>query len=62
MPLILLVTSLQTIASAQQTKVAVITTPFVLPAKVALLQNIAKAKKITIQGHVINTTDEDAKL
>ncbi|MCP4254415.1 MAG: cobaltochelatase subunit CobN, partial [Candidatus Scalindua sp.] len=56
------VTSLQTIASAQQTKVAVITTPFVLPAKVALLQNIAKAKKITIQGHVINTTDEDAKL
>jgi len=62
LPFFLLVTSAKSIANAEQIKVAVITTPFVLPAKVALLQRIAKVEQITIQGHVINTAGENVQL
>jgi len=58
----LLISSLSSITNAQPFNVAVITTPFVLPAKVALLQRIAKTEQITVQGHVINSSDENAKL
>ncbi len=64
LPLLLLLSSMQSFANAntKHSKVAVITTPFVLPAKVTLLQNIAKNKQVTLEGYVIKTSDEDAKL
>lgn len=58
--LLLLISTVQSIAHAEQIKLGVITTPFVLPAKVTLLQNIAQKQQISIQGHVISSAD-DAK-
>jgi len=58
--LLLMMAAPNCFAAQDKIKIAVITTQFVLPAKITLLQEIAKAKGIELQGYVVTSSEASA--
>ncbi|WP_417228412.1 cobaltochelatase subunit CobN [Amphritea sp.] len=56
--LVFMLLPLQSVFAVVKSDVAIITTPFVLPAKITMLQAIAKEQGVNLEGHVLTSKDE----